>query len=217
MKLINNLILIIGIPAVIFYCTYENVLSSFQEQVVVYDSESDSDLEGFDYKSKKKGGNIKADVDYVFGSAGYEEVTTKGKYGGSSTRKEEYYIIPAYITGELCSVCVKVTQDSDKEKMEAIYNGDEEKITFTGSFRELDNYFYSNMKATMKKYNNYFIKTEGQGLYDSDEELEAHVIPLYLEQHNFGYRNKIIAFWVLVLVVDIFILVRKIRSGEMTK
>ena len=193
-------IFIIGISL----ATWDTIYYSFQEQVDVYNSE-----EGYDYKGKGTGGNVKADVDITLGQAGSIVTTTKRRRGGTSKSTKYYYIIPVVFNSEPCFVCTEVSE-SKKSNFDSLANDGKQTIPLTGTFEKLDDKMYKYMLESIEDLNKYY---ENQ-LFENDTELKAHVLPVCLVPLDFENRNTYITILAVLVVFAIFFLFMGIRKAK---
>ncbi|MDE7422197.1 MAG: hypothetical protein K2N51_00630 [Lachnospiraceae bacterium] len=185
--------------------TWDTIYYSFQEQVDVYNSE-----EGYDYKEKGTGGNVKADVDFTLGEAGSIVTTTKRR-GSSSKSTKYYYIIPVVFNSEPCFVCTEVSE-SKKSNFDSLANDGKQTIPLTGTFKKLDDKMYKYMLESIEDLNKYY---ENQ-LFENDTELKAHVLPVCLVPLDFENRNTYITILAVLVVFAIFFLFMGIRKAKKT-
>lgn len=194
-------ILFIVIISIVFWDT---IYYGFQEQVDVYNTE-----EGYDYKGKGTGGNIKADVDFTLGEAGSIVTTTRKRHGGSSQTTKYYYIIPAVLNGESCFVCTEVSK-SKKSDFDSLMNDGKKTIPLTGTFKKLDSKMYKYMLESIEDLNNYYENK----LFKNDTELKAHVLPICLVPLYFEHRNTFITILAILTVLAIFFLIMGIKKSK---
>lgn len=194
-------ILIIGIS----FATWDTIYYSFQEQVDVYSEE------GYDYKGKGTGGNVKADVDITLGEAGSIVTTTTRRRGGSSKSTKYYYIIPVVFNGESCFICTEVSQ-SKKSAFDTLAKDAKKTIPLTGTFEKLDDQMYKYMVESIEDLNEYYENK----LYSNDAELKAHVLPVCLIPLDFENRNSYITLLAVLVVFAIFFLFMGIRKSKKT-
>lgn len=193
-------IFIIGISI----ATWDTIYYSFQEQVDVYNTE-----EGYDYKEKGTGGNVRADVDFTLGEAGSIVTTTTRRRGGSSKSTKYYYIIPVVLNGESCFVCTEVSE-SKKSDFNLLAKNNKKTISLTGTFKKLDNQMYKYMVEAIEDLNEYYENK----LFKNDAELKAHVLPVCLVPLDFENRNTYITILAVLVILAIFFLLMGIRKSK---
>lgn len=187
--------------------TWDTIYYSFQDQVDIYNTK-----EGYDYKGKGTGGNLKADVDFTLGEAGSIVTTTKRRRGGSSKSTKYYYIIPVVLNGESCFVCTEVSE-SKKSDFRALANNAKKTISLTGTFKKLDDKMYKYMLESIQDLNKYYENK----LFKDDTELKAHVLPLCLIPLDFENRNTYITILAVLVILAVFFLFMGIRKSKKNK
>ena len=198
----------LALTACVSFATWDTIYYSFQEQVDVYSEKSD----GYDYKGKGTGGNIKADVDVTFGEAGSIVTTTTRRRGGSTKTTKYYYIIPVTLNKELCFVCTEVSERK-KSDFESLLNGAQKTIPLTGTFKKLDDEMYKYMVDCMKDIDSYY---QNQ-LFKNDADLKAHVVQLCLVPLDFESRNTCIGAIAGFAALTIFFLFMWLRKSKKQK
>lgn len=187
--------------------TWDTIYYSFQDQVDIYNTK-----EGYDYKGKGTGGNLKADVDFTLGEAGSIVTTTKGRHGSSSQTTKYYYIIPVVLNSESCFICTEVSKNQ-KSAFDALENNGKTSIPLTGTFEKLDSKMYKYMVESIEDLNKYYENK----LFKNNTELKAHVLPICLVSLDFENRNKYIALIAVLVVFAAFFLFMGIRKSKKNK
>lgn len=158
---------------------------------------------------------VETDIYMLLGSFARDEMTTYNKRGQITSQSYDiYYVMPIFAQEDIYYVGILVNSEESapynriSELSRQYLSGDldhlgEEVIDFQGGFIKMKDEIY-------EQFQNWFIK---RGYFNSEEELNGHVLPLVLETVNYE-RVRITAFVMAgAFLISVVLLIFGFRSG----